>query len=467
MLLSACQPAGESAADGGQTNVDRPSQEAMDWRSQYDLGIRLLNEGNYEEAILAFTAAIEIEPKKAMLYIARGDACAAQGGEGSGENAASDYGQAVTLLTEWYGGDAWQDFENGAQAGMLPENMTYEDAVKRAVEAYQRLAEEYAAAKAYEAAAEAVKKTAGLLDGCLPAEENGGTPGILRETLEQLKNQLSELLEDYEKQAAGGALNAYGATIFEEREGYRAYDTLSGEEQARIERLIEIARSGNVEALEAELPDSSVEGGTEIFYTSWDNWRLRIQRGYSESAFASEQFPDASWLKDLGIETTYSYVSVELREENGAAYACVCDRTDGITGWGSSDDDRWYTTGTSDGRIWASGGCADWQWEGPVSVSGMDSHISYREGEFHSSSEFRWTESGAMSGGVREGGFTYNWSSTYTSPNYEDSSEESETVVYHNGISGKDGFDAFYTVTGGTVLQESYESMFWQESVFW
>jgi len=51
------------------------------WQEQYDLGIRYLGEGNYEEAIIAFTAAIEIDPKNAdaylslaEVYIARGDA---------------------------------------------------------------------------------------------------------------------------------------------------------------------------------------------------------------------------------------------------------------------------------------------------------------------------------------------------------------------------------------------------------
>ena len=31
------------------------------WQEQYDLGVRYLSEGNYEEAIIAFTAAIEID----------------------------------------------------------------------------------------------------------------------------------------------------------------------------------------------------------------------------------------------------------------------------------------------------------------------------------------------------------------------------------------------------------------------
>ena len=38
------------------------------WQEQYDLGVRYLSEGNYEEAIIAFTAAIEIDPKRPEAY---------------------------------------------------------------------------------------------------------------------------------------------------------------------------------------------------------------------------------------------------------------------------------------------------------------------------------------------------------------------------------------------------------------
>ena len=49
------------------------------WQEQYDLGVRYLSEGNYEEAVIAFTAAIEIDPKNALAYIGRGDAYLGQG----------------------------------------------------------------------------------------------------------------------------------------------------------------------------------------------------------------------------------------------------------------------------------------------------------------------------------------------------------------------------------------------------
>ena len=49
---------------------------AAAWQEQYDLGVRYLSEGNYEEAILAFTAAIEIDAKRPEGLIGRGDAYA-------------------------------------------------------------------------------------------------------------------------------------------------------------------------------------------------------------------------------------------------------------------------------------------------------------------------------------------------------------------------------------------------------
>ena len=76
------------------------------WQEQYDLGVRYLSEGNYEEAVIAFTAAIDIDPKRPEGYVGRGDAYI-----GSGETeenlaaALADYETAValdeTLVDAW------------------------------------------------------------------------------------------------------------------------------------------------------------------------------------------------------------------------------------------------------------------------------------------------------------------------------------------------------------------------------
>lgn len=91
MTLAGC-------AGGGETN-------GATWQEQYDLGIRYLSEGNYQEAIIAFTAAIEIDEKQPSAYVGRGDAYSAlaEQEEDSAvavslwESAAADYEQALSL----------------------------------------------------------------------------------------------------------------------------------------------------------------------------------------------------------------------------------------------------------------------------------------------------------------------------------------------------------------------------------
>ena len=71
------------------------------WQEQYDLGVKYLNEGNYEEAVIAFTAAIEIDEKRPEGFIGRGDAYMgqAEGGEADSlyRDALADYLAALDL----------------------------------------------------------------------------------------------------------------------------------------------------------------------------------------------------------------------------------------------------------------------------------------------------------------------------------------------------------------------------------
>ena len=49
------------------------------WQEQYDLGVRYLTEGKYEEAIIAFQAAIDIDPRRADAYLGLSEAYEATG----------------------------------------------------------------------------------------------------------------------------------------------------------------------------------------------------------------------------------------------------------------------------------------------------------------------------------------------------------------------------------------------------
>lgn len=73
------------------SSCGRQSAEAT-WQEQYDLGIRYLSEGNYEEAIIAFTAAIEIDPKRVETYESLANAYLAIGDEDA----------ALAILEEGY-----------------------------------------------------------------------------------------------------------------------------------------------------------------------------------------------------------------------------------------------------------------------------------------------------------------------------------------------------------------------------
>ena len=78
-------------------------EPAPTWQEQYDLGVRYLSEGKYEEAILAFAAAIEIDPKRPEGYKKLAEAYMAVGDEESARQVLEE-GLAATgdeTLTAW------------------------------------------------------------------------------------------------------------------------------------------------------------------------------------------------------------------------------------------------------------------------------------------------------------------------------------------------------------------------------
>lgn len=89
LILSSCgQPIGDQTG----------TRMGSTWQEQYDLGMRYLTEGKYEEAIIAFTAAIEIDPKRAPAFLGRGQAYVLSGETETNLLAAqADYEMAIEL----------------------------------------------------------------------------------------------------------------------------------------------------------------------------------------------------------------------------------------------------------------------------------------------------------------------------------------------------------------------------------
>lgn len=72
------------------------------WQEQYDIAVRYLSDGNYEEAIIAFTSAIKIDPKQASAYIGRADTYVEKGSIEDLLLAIEDYDTAIALEpTQW------------------------------------------------------------------------------------------------------------------------------------------------------------------------------------------------------------------------------------------------------------------------------------------------------------------------------------------------------------------------------
>ena len=67
-------------------------EETPTWQEQYDLGLRWLTDGNCAEAVIAFTTAIEIDPKRPEAYLSL--ACAYIG-QNDFENAEKILGEGV------------------------------------------------------------------------------------------------------------------------------------------------------------------------------------------------------------------------------------------------------------------------------------------------------------------------------------------------------------------------------------
>ena len=85
LTLAACSKAPEA----------EPADEAPGWQAKYDLGVRYLSEGNYQEAILAFEAAIEIDPKNADAYRKLAEAYEQTGDENAALRALRDGAEAT------------------------------------------------------------------------------------------------------------------------------------------------------------------------------------------------------------------------------------------------------------------------------------------------------------------------------------------------------------------------------------
>lgn len=253
-------------------------QKAPTWQEHYDLGMQYLTESNYKEAILAFTAAIKIDPRQVEAYVGRADAYMGlyqSGGEDNLQLAQLDYEEALRLDDQL-------------------------------VEVYLRLAGLYI--------------------------QQGETEKALA-----LLQQGYEATGDERLSTGGTTSKETGAPVFEEREGYRDFASLSADEQQSIREAISAMQAGDLETMRTWLEGivlmptiyTAVDGYKVKAYSSSMVVLLEIRpktgQGYSyqftnieEGMFETHQsFECANWQCNGAWSTEMSH---QTTAENGNSY---------------------------------------------------------------------------------------------------------------------------------------------------
>ncbi len=85
---------------------------ASAWEDCYGLGMRYMNSGNYEEAIIAFNSAIEIDQKQPEVYVVLSDAY-----EKAGKTEAAE--KIISEAQELFGNDTLNELFDEYSSGKL------------------------------------------------------------------------------------------------------------------------------------------------------------------------------------------------------------------------------------------------------------------------------------------------------------------------------------------------------------
>lgn len=187
------------------------------WQEQYNLGTRYLSEGNYEEAIIAFSAAIGIDPKQPEAYIGMADAYIG----------IDDYDKAAETI------------QQGIQA--CGDTGAFEE----------------------------------MLSKLTAARDGEGTIQDGKGALSQA-NADSAMQNDEEETAI--TLNAYGTTQFEIRNNYIDFSEMTSEQKQLIETAGNAAITNNTDALYTILDTVSTNPYPYAnVYTIWNDYKVKFE----------------------------------------------------------------------------------------------------------------------------------------------------------------------------------------------
>lgn len=287
-------------------------KQSKEWKEPYNLGVKYLSDGDYREAILSFSAAIEIAPREADPYVGRADAyigAAAELAEG-GIIPGTEQSQQILLCLQ----SAEADYETAltlAEAGsdLSTDLEVVEQKLAETTERKNQVAEhEENAAAESQPASEAPAEAPAVK---VPEEDTGA---------EQTNTEVC---------------NAYLALLEQERDAIFAYDwgyrpdrslkfcqvafyDVCGDEtpELLLIREIEELLSGNVTFSEAYLEIYTCENGAvkRLFSEAWD-WQAGGGGHYA--VFTLEGEDSLYGLYSTGDSNWYTYHDCFAVDENG------------------------------------------------------------------------------------------------------------------------------------------------------
>ena len=346
---------------------------APSWQEQYDLGVRYLSDGNYEEAIIAFTAAIKIDSKRPEAYSGLANTYIAMG----------DYNKAAgvweNIPTETDGADIssfsmWQRKSEeicaaveGGESGVWIIGCSFdkerfvagEETEFQVMVLYNATAGEecslYLMGRTdHQDSRVLISDVKSLEAGRGICLLTGADTPIPRKDVYALTAQMSSherFLEDEIYLTLEGGIddgyNAYGGRKFDYRSNYRAYDSMTETERHVIDVVGTAAINGNMESLYSILDNytETTWSFTNHVYTMWNEYKIKI---------------DFRPYRDEDGDRT-GQIELEMRSENGPGYFGSIYHTFAAS---TAGRESWWDDYQS--TSWGTCLCEDWQWNGDI-----------------------------------------------------------------------------------------------------
>ena len=378
LWLIACLVCLLSSCAAGQLDSTEGPSRGPTWQAQYDLGVRYLSEGNYEEAILTFTAAIEIDPKRVPAYVGRGDAYVKYGETDENLAAAkADYEKAIEL-----------DETNA--------------------EAYLGLADVYIRQGDYKKAREILAK------------------GVDKTGSEALQEMLDGI---FVEEVDANGFNAYGATAFTQREEYIPFTELTAEVQTFIASATTAVMGNDRDTLLAlsetvalDLP-IQMELSSQL-YTVWNQHKIGVH------------------ISEIGLDSEGAYLNyfwkIEIRPQNGMGYYADVHKSLGFDE--SKNTNSWYYEYSNRTSI-VSCPCIDWQWNGQYSAQMLSDALQRMDYEHWNGILCKMSREeyviGQMRESLRDGTFTVVFKALDEFPDDEHEVSEYEDQYTESYIEGE------------------------------